>query len=92
MKETWDVTYLQEVGRAELGQAELLEFGSADLLLFHLDRKVVLVSFGAVVVLVTTMNPFDDGLSRTPRKAATVVNSESLTSTSSGLMPICCFV
>ena len=69
----------------------MLEFGSADLLLFHLDRKVVLVSFGAVVVLVTTMNPFDDGLSRTPRKAATV-NSGSLTSTSSGLPKICCFV
>ena len=46
------------------------------------------VSFGAVV-LVTTMNPFDDGLSRTTRKLATVVNSESLTSTSSGLPNIC---
>ena len=48
------------------------------------------VSFGAVV-LVTTMNPFDDGLSRTLTKDATV-NSESLTSTSSGLRNICCFV
>ena len=25
MKKTWDVTYLQGVSRAELGQAELLE-------------------------------------------------------------------
>ena len=48
------------------------------------------VSFGAVV-LVTTMNPFDDGLSRTLTKDATV-NSGSLTSTSSGLVTICCFV
>ena len=48
------------------------------------------VSFGAVV-LVTTMNPFDDGLSRTLTKDATV-NSGSLTSTSSGLVAICCFV
>ena len=49
------------------------------------------VSFGAVV-LVTTMNPFDDGLSRTLTEAASVVNSGSLTSTSSGLLLICCFV
>ena len=49
------------------------------------------VSFGAVV-LVTTMNPFDDGLSRTWREVVTVVNSGSLTSTSSGLLKICCFV
>ena len=49
------------------------------------------VSFGVVVVVVT-MNPFDDGLSRTLIKLATVVNSESLTSTSSRLRKICCFV
>ena len=42
MKETCDVTYQEWVSRAELGQAELLEFGVADLLLFRLDRKVVL--------------------------------------------------
>ena len=49
------------------------------------------VSFGVVVVVVT-MNPFDDGLSRTWKTLVTVVNSESLTSTSSGLLLICCFV
>ncbi len=43
MKETWDVTYLQGASRAELGQAELVEvLVVKDLLLFHLDRKVVL--------------------------------------------------
>ena len=44
--------------------------------------------FGVVVVVVT-MNPFDDGLSRTWKTLVTVVNSESLTSTSSGLVTIC---
>ena len=63
-------------------------------------RQPVVVSFGSkggtvsfgVVVLVTTMNPFDDGLSRTSKALVTVVNSESLTSTSSRLPKICCFV
>ena len=49
------------------------------------------VSFGAVV-LVTTMNPFDDGLSRTWKTLVTVVSAGSLTSTSSRLPKICCFV
>ena len=44
MKETWDVTYREFVSRVELGQAELLETVVVVdlLLLFHLDRKVVL--------------------------------------------------
>ena len=46
------------------------------------------VSFGVVVVVVT-MNPFDDGLSRTWKTLVTVVNSGSLTSTSSRLPEIC---
>ena len=50
------------------------------------------VSFGAVVVLVTTMNPFDDGLSRTVKILFTVVNSERSMARSSKLPKICCFV
>ena len=57
-----------------------------------IERWYRTVSFGAVVVLVTTMNPFDDGLSRTVKILFTVVNSERSMARSSRLPKICCFV